>query len=156
APDVVAFLAVASLRPDFEAYFDRVREHLAPADWRLGICPFCGAPPGWGDFLEDGRRRLACHLCGGAWVFSRVACPFCGDESTGNLRRLEAGERDEGYWVSACTACHGYLKEIDRRVRWNGRSALVEDWGSPHLDLVAVQGGLWRPMPTLLGLMPQL
>ena len=48
--------------------------------------------------------------------------------------------------------CGGYLKELDRRVRWNGRSALVEDWGSPHLDLAARRAGFWRPLPSVLDL----
>ena len=42
------------------------------------------------------------------------------------------------------------MKEIDRRQRWNARSPLVEDWGSPHLDLVARRAGYRRAVPTLL------
>jgi hypothetical protein len=38
------------------------------------------------------------------------------------------------------------MKELDRRVRWNGGPALVEDWGSPHFDLVAHREGYWRPL----------
>ena len=45
-----------------------------------------------------------------------------------------------------------YLKELDRRVRWNGGPPAVEDWGSPHLDLVATRAGYWRPVPTLIQL----
>lgn len=44
----------------------------------------------------------------------------------------------------------GYLKELDRRVRWNAGSALIEDWSSPHLDLTAHRTGYWRPIPTLV------
>jgi len=39
-------------------------------------------------------------------------------------------------------------------VRWNGAGPLVEDWGSPHLDLIAVREGYWRAVPSLVQLDP--
>ena len=149
-PRTLATLASLTLRPFLEVYFREVRDDLADGAWSLGVCPFCGAPPGFGDVLEDGRRRLACHCCGGGWFFSRRRCPFCGTEAAQDLVRLAPDGRDEGYFISACTGCRAYVKELDRRVRWNGGPALVEDWGSPHLDLVAERQGYWRPIPTLL------
>jgi formate dehydrogenase formation protein len=151
-PASVAFLAQASLRPVLEPFFTGVRTHLAASDWRLGVCPFCGAPPGFADVVEDGRRVLACHFCGGAWPSSRTRCPFCGCESTQDLVRLELGEREEGYVIAACVICSAYVKELDRRTRWNGGAALVEDWGSPHFDLVARRKGYWRPTASLVDL----
>ncbi|MBI2491400.1 MAG: formate dehydrogenase accessory protein FdhE [Candidatus Rokubacteria bacterium] len=150
--DAVAFLAHATLRPALERHFAPARGHLDAHVWALGVCPFCGDPPGFSDVLEDGQRRLACHLCGGGWPFARVRCPFCGTEQSGELTRLEPEERDQGYVIIGCGRCRAYLKELDRRVRWNGQSALVEDWGSPHLDLVAVRAGYWRPVPSLVQL----
>jgi hypothetical protein len=150
--DVVAFLAIGTLRPLLEPFLARSREHLADHDWALGSCPFCGAPPGFGDVVEDGRRRLACHLCGGSWLFARLRCPFCGTEDSKDLARLEPESTDQGYFLSTCARCHGYLKELDRRVRWNGGPALVEDWGSPHFDIAAARQGLSRPLaPLILG-----
>lgn len=148
--DSVAFLAAVSLRPALETYFAACREHLDGAAWEAGTCPFCGAPPGFGDLVEDGRLRLACHVCGGGWTFPRLRCPLCGLADSKRLTRLEPSEKDEGYFVSACDACRGYVKEIDRRVRWNGGPALVEDWGSPHLDLIARRAGYRRPLPSLV------
>jgi FdhE protein len=149
-PAVAAFLACAGLRPALEWSLHEARGLLADGVWALGVCPFCGAPPGFGDIIEDGRRRLVCHLCGGTWIFSRVRCALCGVDAPRDLLRLEPGGSDEAYFISACTRCKGYVKEVDRRQRWNARSALVEDWGSPHLDLVARRDGYWRPIPTLL------
>jgi FdhE protein len=146
------FLAQATLRPSLESTFARVREHLTDGTWTLGICPFCGGPPGFADVVEDGRRRLTCHVCGGEWAFSRTRCPFCGDDVAGNLARLELGETEEGYVLAACNACSAYIKELDRRTRWNGGPALVEDWGSPHFDVAARRRGYWRPAPPLLEL----
>ncbi|HEX6211278.1 MAG TPA: formate dehydrogenase accessory protein FdhE [Methylomirabilota bacterium] len=146
ATDLVAFLAVAALRPALQAMFEPVRGHLADGAWPLGVCPFCGSPPSFTDVIEDGRRRLSCHLCGGAWAFARLRCPFCGADGAQHVARFTPDEaREEGYLISACRACRAYLKELDRRVRWNGGPALVEDWGSPHFDLIARRHGYWRP-----------
>jgi hypothetical protein len=150
-PDLLAVLACGTLRPALDAYLGPSRAHLDEHVWRLGVCPGCGAPPGFADILDDGRRRLACHVCGGGWLFSRAICPLCGAERTEDLVRLEPEPaREQGYVIIACRQCRGYVKELDRRVRWNGRSALVEDWGSPHFDLVAEQAGYWRPLPGLV------
>jgi ABC-type uncharacterized transport system permease subunit len=128
--EMAAFLAYGSLRPALETYFAQARSNLGPHDWALGVCPFCGAPAAFSDVLEDGRRRLACHLCGGDWFFPRTKCPTCASERSEDLLRLEPESQDQGYVIIGCGACRGYLK-LTPRVRWNGQSALVEDWGSP-------------------------
>jgi hypothetical protein len=151
AADVVSLLATLSLRPALEAVYRDVREHLTEGAWALGICPFCGAPPGFADVVEDGRRRLACNLCGGAWLFAKLRCPFCGVEGARHLARLTPEEaREEGYVIAGCRECRAYVKELDRRVRWNGGPPLVEDWGSPHFDLIARRQGYWRPVASLV------
>jgi FdhE protein len=150
--EMVGFVACASLRPHLEGLLEDSRAYLEAGAWELGACPFCGGPPGFSDIREDGRRQLACHLCGGQWLFPRLQCPFCGTDRTSDLGRLDLGGAEEGYFLSTCTACRAYIKELDRRVRWNGGSALVEDWGSPHFDLAARRAGHWRPAPPLLGL----
>ena len=149
--DAVAVLATVGLRPALDAMFAPLREHLPEGGWELGVCPFCGGPPGFTDVVEDGRRRLACHLCGGSWVFTKLRCPFCGVEGSQHIVRLLPEEaREEGYVVSACRRCRAYLKEVDRRARWNAGPALIEDWGTPHFDLIALQQGYWRPVPSLV------
>jgi formate dehydrogenase formation protein len=152
--EALAFLAVASLRPALAAYFAECRHYIADSEWDLGVCPCCGAPPGFADLLEDGRRQLACHLCATSWTFARLVCPLCGNRTTADFVRLFAEGADEGYALAACRACRGYVKELDRRSRWNAGSALVEDWGSPHLDLIAHRQDYWRPIPTLIQLVP--
>lgn len=152
-PPLLAFLSTVALRPFLSAYFGPMAgEGTAEDPWALGICPRCGGPPSFGDVLEDGRRRLACHLCGGGWTFPRLRCPLCGTDESKHHVRLQPEAADEGYAISACARCGGYLKELDRRVRWNGRSALIEDWGSPHLDVPARRSGFWRPLPSLYDL----
>jgi hypothetical protein len=153
--NALAFVAVVALRPVLAAYFAECRGHVADSEWDLGICPCCGGPPGFADLLEDGRRQLACHLCGTSWTFARLVCPFCGTRTAAELIRLMAEDAEEGYAVGACRSCRGYVKELDRRVRWNAGCGLVEDWGSPHLDLIAHRQEFWRPIPTLIQLATQ-
>jgi FdhE protein len=146
-PAIVAFLAYAGLRPALEWSLRDARALVPEGAWTLGVCPFCGAPPAFGDVVEDGRLQLTCHLCG-----ARARCPLCGADASGDLTRLEPGGADEAYFMVACIKCKGYVKQVDRRQRWNARTALVEDWGSPHFDLAAREAGYWRPLPTLLDL----
>jgi FdhE protein len=148
----LGFLAYAGLRPILETYFAGCRPHVSASGWDLGVCPFCGAPPGFGELGEDGRRQLACHCCGGSWRFSRLICPYCGSREARDLIRLQGEAREEGYFIAACQGCRGYLKELDRRARFDGGPALVEDWGSPHLDVFARRKEYWRPIPTLIDL----
>jgi Protein involved in formate dehydrogenase formation len=149
----LAWLACATLRPTLEAWFAASHAHLESSDWGRGVCPFCGAPPGFIDVIEGGHRRLACHLCGGGWGFAKLRCPLCGADGTEPLYRLKAEGADEGYVVSGCRRCHGYLKELDRRERWNGGPPLLEDWATPHLDVVARREGYRKPIPSLLDLL---
>jgi FdhE protein len=150
--DAVAAIACAALRPWLEAWLAGARAHLESAEWGRGVCPFCGAPPGFIDVIEGGHRRLACHFCGGAWSFAKLRCPLCGVEGTEPLYRLKAEGADEGYVISACRRCRGYVKELDRRERWNGGPPVLEDWSTPHLDVVARQEDFRKPVSALLDL----
>jgi formate dehydrogenase maturation protein FdhE len=149
-----AFLIPAALRPALESYFESVRE-LPEGVWGRGGCPWCGGAPSYGDLLEDGRRRLSCHVCGGAWTAARLRCPFCETWNSRDLARLVGEGLEEGYFIEGCRACHGYLKGVDRRQRWNAGPPLVEDWGSPHLDVYAAREGFWRSTPSLAHLLPR-
>jgi FdhE protein len=149
-----AFLAPAALRPALETYFEEVRE-LPDGAWERGGCPWCGGAPAYGeDLVEDGRRRLSCHLCGGAWIAARLRCPFCEIGSSRDLVRLLGEAVEEGYFIEACRACRGYMKGVDRRQRSDAGPPLVEDWGSPDLDLYATREGYSRSTPSLAHLLP--
>ena len=150
---VGAFLGPVGLRPALDTYFEGARG-LPEGVWQRGLCPWCGGPAGFADLVEDGRRRLSCPLCGGLWLAARLRCPFCDTWDSRDLVRLlvEGGE-EEGYFIEACRACHGYVKGVDRRQRWNAASPLLEDWATPHLDSYALRQGYWRPTPTLAHLL---
>lgn len=146
-----AFLAPAALRPALETYFENVRE--LPEGWTRNPCPWCGGVAAYAELLVDGRRRLACHLCGGAWIAPGRRCPFCESGRPADLVRLEGEAVEDGYVIEACRACRGYLKGVDRRQRGNAGPPVVEDWGSPHLDLYAAREGYRRSTPSLAHLL---
>jgi hypothetical protein len=150
---VGAFLGPAALRPALDVYLERARG-LPDGAWTRGPCPWCGGPPCFGDLVEEGRRRLACSLCGGAWIAPRLRCPFCGTWDSRDLVRLLGEGAEEGYFIEACHACRGYVKGVDRRQRWNAGSPLVEDWSTPHLDVHALRQGFRRATPTIARLLP--
>jgi FdhE protein len=152
APEAWTFLGCGGLRPALESYFADCRPSLTEGAWQRGVCPFCGGAPGFTDILENGGRRLVCHFCGGGWIFPRLRCPSCDTADTKQFVKIQGEDKEEGYLISACRACRAYLKELDRRVRWNAGTALVEDWGSPHLDVFAHRSGYWRAVPTLIEL----
>jgi hypothetical protein len=56
SPAIVGFVAGAGLRPAVEWCLVGARDLLVDGRWTLGVCPFCGAPPGMADIIEDGRR----------------------------------------------------------------------------------------------------
>lgn len=153
AAHLSAFLGPAALRPALETYFEATRV-LPESAWSRGVCPWCGGAPCYGDLTEDGRRRLTCYLCAGAWMAPRLKCPFCDSWDSKDMVRLVAEGIEEGYFIEACRVCRGYLKGVDRRQRWNAGSPLVEDWSSPHLDFYAAREGYWRATPTLFHLLP--
>ncbi len=93
---------------------------LAEGVWTLGVCPFCGAPPGFGDIVEDGRlasglpplrRRL--DLLARAVPALRRRWPARPRPS--RTRRAPT----KGISSRDAHACQGYVKEVDRRERWN-------------------------------------
>ena len=151
-PDLLNLLAYLGLRPPLEAYFGDVRAAFSPSLWEAAACPFCGGAPSFADIADDGKRWLCCALCGGRWTIGRLRCPFCDNRDAKTLTRLAAEDKEEGYLIEACDLCRGYLKGVDRRVRWNAASATIEDWGTPHLDLIASRRGYRRATPSLIRL----
>jgi hypothetical protein len=150
--DLLSFVTYLGLRPPLETYFAAARAHLSADLWDASICPLCAAPPCFGDIGEDGKRWLSCALCGARWTIGRLRCAYCDNRDAKALTRLAAEGEEEGYLIEACDVCRGYLKGVDRRLRWNAASALIEDWGTPHLDLIAYQRGYWRATPSLVQL----
>lgn len=150
--DVLGLIAYLGLRPPVESYLAPVHAHFSPEDWDGGACPFCDGLACFAEIADDGRRWLYCALCGGRWIISRLRCPFCDNRDARTLARLSVEGEEEGYLVETCDVCRGYVKGVDRRLRWDLGPPLLEDWGTPHLDLIAHRREYWRATPSLVQL----
>lgn len=108
-------------------------------------CPSCGSPPALAVLArDDGRRRLACGLCGDTWLAPRLMCAACGTRDQSRLVTLSLHQGD-AWWVEACDACGRYLKTVDQRRLADHLSILrAADAASLHLDLLAEDAGYER------------
>lgn len=106
-----------------------------------GRCPVCGAEPFMAEFdRDDGRRRLACGLCGTRWRFARLKCPFCGNEDQKKLGFLEV-EGLEGYRADVCELCRRYVKTVDRRRISDPVSLDMAEALTAEIDEAAIEKG---------------
>ena len=76
------------------------------------------------------------------WTFSRIQCPFCGNQDAKQLGNLEP-EGWEVYRIAVCELCKGYLRTIDERKLPEGRSADLskEEIATLHLCFIAEREG---------------
>lgn len=114
-----------------------------------GFCPACHSTPGLAVLqAEGGRRRLHCSLCGHAWMFARLRCPFCANEDQSALLQLAIDGLD-ARWIEACQQCRHYLKTVDTRrlPEPTDPIPLVEEVASLSLDLIAAREGYRAGLP---------
>jgi FdhE protein len=94
---------------------------------------------------EGGCRLLYCQLCGSAWRYMRVKCPFCCSEDQKKLK-FKAEEKSP-YRIDLCEQCGRYIKTIDERRTGGDRGEIIptaEDLASFYLDIVAENEGYVR------------
>ena len=151
-PAPLAFLPRGFLAPIAELLSDRLGQALP--DSRGRVCPRCGWPPQVSVIDDEpdaqGTRRLVCALCAAAWVFPRSACPGCGASGDEGLQ-FHVDDGMPHVRVEECRTCRRYLKSVDLRV-FGLAVPLVDDVATLELDLWAVEQGLEKIAPNVLGL----
>jgi len=141
-PELLQALVEWSLRPSLEACAEKLGERRKGVRWEEAICPICGSPPGFAELRgEDvtSLRYLYCGLCGFAWQFRRVGCPFCGCIDHNQLRSLFP-EGDARCFLDVCEQCRRYIKTVDNRTHF-GLIPEVEAVAASPLDLLARDRG---------------
>jgi len=136
---------------------EAVRVYAPNAGARVGEaeahrCPACGSSPSIARLRRaDGRRRLACGLCGSEWEAVRLTCAYCGTPDRTALGVLRLDDAD-ARWVETCERCKGYIKTVDERKLTEGETVLpvVEEAATLHLDLLAEREGYIRRVPYVL------
>jgi FdhE protein len=139
--DEVAGLLRIVLAPFFTAAAAPTRTLVDDADWRRGSCPICGSSPFMARLArEDGRRHVACGLCGTEWRLDRLCCPFCERADQPGLRYFTVDD-DAAHRVECCDACRRYIKTVDERVSVLPTHLPAEDVITSHLDALALEQG---------------
>jgi FdhE protein len=139
--DLVDLFLEESLRPALEKVVERYGKNIAKAGWAEGYCPICGKEPKIGEIREEeGRRFLFCTQCGFEWRFTRIKCPFCGNEEQQTLAYFSI-EGEEKYRVDVCNECKRYIKIVDFRESKEEADLDVEDIATLHLDMLANEEG---------------
>jgi hypothetical protein len=131
-----------ALRPFLEREAQAILH--APAvdlnQWWRGWCPLCGGMPSFAALVPpSGQRSLLCPRCLAQWSFSRVVCPFCGEDATAKLGYYPSA--DNVYRLYVCESCKGYIKTVDYRELVQKISMPVLDILTADMDMAAVSHG---------------
>jgi FdhE protein len=149
--EILSLLVKASVRPSIEIQMEQLRGF---ADLEAGLqrrCPLCGSAPHMAQLRSDeGKRYLQCSFCNCQWRGERIACPYCSNRDFNSLHYLYS-EEEKAYRVDLCDQCKSYIKTIDAR-RLDYEPCLdLEDIVTIHLDILALEKGYWRPVPSPWG-----
>lgn len=116
-------------------------------------CPLCNSNPIAGVLRPEGegaKRSLICMLCGHEWLFRRIFCPACGEESEPKLAVYIAPEFKH-VRVEVCESCRMYIKSVD--LTKNGLAdPVVDELATIPLNLWAQEHGFTKLQPNLLGI----
>jgi FdhE protein len=119
-------------------------------------CPRCGGQPQLGFFalsgeaLVTGPRHLVCSRCAAEWVFPRMVCAGCGEETTARLPVYSEAEQLPHLRIDSCETCRRYLVVVDLR-RDAAAVPAVDELAALPLDLYAKERGLGKVVPNLMG-----
>lgn len=139
-PDLLYLTGQLAVRPYLWAYA-RCSGAAAVPEARGGVtCAVCGRKAHMGHIDRDNVKFLHCPTCETTWRTARLGCPFCGTTDPHQLGYFTV-EGDPEHRVEHCTACGGYLKVIDQRVKGRKVDWLVEDAATAHLDQLAAAEG---------------
>ena len=150
------YLARAAAGPVLEALGRAAG--LEPEDTADGRrCPVCGGLPQVAYFpaadeaLLTAPRHLVCSRCQHTWIFSRMTCAGCGEQSGQKLPIYGETDQFPHLRVDACDACGGYLLTVDLR-KAPGAVPVVDELAGLPLDLYAREQGKRKIVPNLMGM----
>ncbi|MDY6827152.1 MAG: formate dehydrogenase accessory protein FdhE [Bacillota bacterium] len=141
--DMATFIFSIVLSSFYRQYLQPVNEVLRTDIWEGGDCPLCGEKPHFGMLRSsDGAKQLECWLCGTRWVYSRVKCPYCGNEEREELGYFSV-EGMETCRVYFCRQCCQYYKIFDgSKLNMDGAEILtIHNLATLTHDLLARREG---------------
>lgn len=130
---------VLALRPFLVRCAEAMSQQVDLSSWQRGYCPYCGWEPDFAVITPSAERRLVCGRCTAQWPFNTMACPYCGNDDRARITSFAT--RNGRYRVSACDACHRYLKAYDGRLAPRPVLVAVDTIATLPLDAAAMQRG---------------
>jgi FdhE protein len=120
-------------------------------------CPSCGGlpqlsyVPASDEALVTPHRYLVCARCQHAWIFARMTCAGCGEQSGSKLPIYGESDSFPHLRVDACDSCSRYLVTVDLR-KDPGAVPIVDELAALPLDLYARDQGKQKIVPNLMGM----
>ncbi len=135
--DMVQVLVLWTLQPILEAFSEVLQGSVDFAVWDKGYCPVCGGYTRLGYLTgPGGRQYLKCQICGHEWYFPRLACPFCGNNESGQIGFYTIGG-DKRFRLYVCKKCGRYWKVVDENVAGTEVPRKLYDVWTLKLDMFA-------------------
>ena len=147
---LLLFLADNSLHPIFEAYAEKLKDHVDQETWWRSYCPICGSKPVMAELVGAERKKfLVCSCCGYEWRFKRTKCPFCENEERRKFKYFFTEDEGRAYRVETCQKCKKYIKTVDTEELDEEVIPSVEDISTLYLDVLAQKEGYTREVHPL-------
>ncbi len=150
------YLARAAAAPVLEALGEVAGEVCSGGASHAG-CPRCSGLPQLsyltdaGETLVSGPRMLLCCRCGESWVYQRMTCPGCGEQTTSKLPIFADAERFPHLRADGCETCKRYLITIDLR-KEPAAVPDVDELVALPLDLYVKERGFAKIVPNLMAI----
>lgn len=151
--DLLQALSGLSVAPLLRAYAEKLLPLVDAADdasprsarWSAGYCPIDGAWPLLAELRGvEQQRYLRCSACGIGWPARRLVCAFCANDDFRGLTYFQV-KGEARFKVEVCGRCNGYLKLANAFDPAPPALVALDDLGSVHLDLAAIERGHARP-----------
>ena len=147
----IVFVIEASLGPLAESLATTSGSAVAGTSAGSRTCPVCTGKAIVGALREEGqggRRSLVCGFCFTEWLWPRIVCPACGEDTFESLAVFTSDSFPSAR-IDACDACRTYLKTID--LTKDGHAVpVVDELACVPLDLWAQEQGYSKLRPNLL------
>lgn len=143
--DAAMFLASLIARVVRECRRREIMSSLDSINWTKGYCPVCGDFPSIALIEEQGGKRfLHCSSCGHDWYFTRVTCPYCGNEAQRGMEYfyIENKTQDAAF---VCGECKKYLVTLFRAGDLFARDMDISAISMTHMDFIMQEKG-YDPM----------
>ena len=145
APSNASFLMSLVSRVVLEKRAGEITGALGKIEWEKGYCPICGDFPSIALIEEEGGKRfLHCSSCGYDWRYTRVICPYCGQEAQQGMDYyyIEKKTQEAAF---TCENCKKYLVTLYRVGHLLARDLDVSAISLVHLDIIMQDKG-YEPM----------